>query len=536
MRNSMRKILIRAALLAACGLFAAGCFSPAPVYRDVMESRQDAYNKWLQGRQSDKKLEVRADGNLSLADALTLSLVNNKNLQAAIEDKGVAKGRMVEAVGEALPSVELNSSYTRDDKVLYTTIEGERVPLNVLNTYSNSLVVTQPLYRGGAISAGVRAARVYTALTNEGIRSVTQQVIFTVAAAYYDVLLSQELLKVQQDGVKASEKSLQVVLDKKARGAATKFDVLRAQVELSNFQAQEIQERNSVNRGITRLLLAMGISQDSKVVLSDKLVYRPMKPVYEEAVRVAYMNRPDIYQAELQIRLQREAVRVAYSTYLPSADVNFTEVYARPGPNELTVGTPGWGWTAGASMNWTLFNGFQREGTIMVQKATLRKNNIELLETEEFALQQISAAVLSVNDADEFVQSQKLNLDRATEGLRLAQVGLKGGVNTEVEVYDAQAALTQALAFYYEALHDHMLARLALELAMGVLGPKPAEQVKPGQVKTPGEIEEFMQPEKPAPQPKPEAGGTKSPAGAAANPGAEPKPATEPKNPERTQP
>jgi outer membrane protein TolC len=62
-----------------------------------------------------------------------------------------------------------------------------------------------------------------------------------------------------------------------------------------------------------------------------------------------------------------------------------------------------------------------------------------------------------------------LNLTRAKEGLRLAEVGYREGTNTQVETIDAQAALTKARAFYYQAIYTHNVAKLMLQKAMGTL-------------------------------------------------------------------
>lgn len=500
--NRAQKATKAGVLLLLCGaaLSAAGCLGPQAVYRDVMESRAEAYEQWLDRREAEAAEEVRIKGKLALEDALKLSLLHNKTLLAALEDKGVARGRVVEALGEALPSAELRTSYTRLDMVSSFDVGGRGVSMGSPNNYSADLTVTQPVYRGGAIGAAIRAAQVYAALTDEQVRGVTQGVLYDTAAAYFDVLLSQQLVKVQQDAVAASKRSLEVVKNKKDNGLATEFDVLRAKVDLSNFQAEEIKQRNLVNRGKTTLLKLMGVSQDSTIELADVLTHSPMEPLYEEAVRAAYENRPDIFQAELQARLQKEALRVAYSRYFPYVDVFFTQTWARPDPHSSTVIEWGDAWKAGATMNWTLFDGLRREGRVMQDAALLRKNMIEIIDAEERALQEVQAAILSIRDAEEFVQSQEINLKSALEAERLAEVGLKAGVNTEVEMYDARAATTQAQANYYQAIHDHTLARLVLQKAMGVLGPRAGAKDVRGEAPRPAYIEPFMKEKKDAPE------------------------------------
>ena len=57
----------------------------------------------------------------------------------------------------------------------------------------------------------------------------------------------------------------------------------------------------------------------------------------------------------------------------------------------------------------------------------------------------------------------------AKEGLRLAEVGYREGTNTQVEMIDAQAALTTARANHYQAIYSHIIAKLDFQKAMGTL-------------------------------------------------------------------
>jgi outer membrane protein len=252
---------------------------------------------------------------------------------------------------------------------------------------------------------------------------------------------------------------------------ASSFDVLRAQVELSNFEADLIRSKNAINIARANLIKTMGVSQDSDFALSDEFAYAPVKVVMEEAVQTAFTNRPDLYSREYQVRQQREQLKIARSRYLPNASAYFTNSWANPSPVSFGSSANEWGriWEAGVQGAWPIFDGFQREGNIMQQKARLRQAQISLVDTEETAVFELTQAILSMENAEEFVQSQRLNLTRATEGLRLADVGYQQGVNTQVEVIDAQSALTTARVNYYQAIYSHVVAKLAVQRAMGTI-------------------------------------------------------------------
>ena len=71
-------------------------------------------------------------------------------------------------------------------------------------------------------------------------------------------------------------------------------------------------------------------------------------------------------------------------------------------------------------------------------------------------------------------------LFRSEEGLRLVETGYREGTNTQIEVVDAQTALTTAKANYYQAIYSHLVAKLDLNKAMGTLARlEPSKMTQP---------------------------------------------------------
>ena len=460
------------ALVVAGTLFLAGCTSQKEFANDVGLSRQTAYRQWESRKTQEDSQQPRISGKLNVEDAVKLTLAHNKMLQQTLEERNLAEGQLVSSRSAYLPNLSLSTQYRRDETVPSFDIPGiGHVQIGNVNSYSAALTVTQPIYAGGAIRAQVQLARLSSLLADQTVRAATQDVVYATETAYYNLLLSQHLVDISTEAVRAAKVHLADVEKKRAGGVASNFDVLRAQVELSNFEADLIRSKNAINIARASLIKTMGISQDSDFVLSDEFVYAPVKVVMDEAVKTAYTNRPDLYSREYQIRQQREQLRIARSRYLPTVSGYFTNSWANPSPTNFGSSESTWGriWQAGVQGAWPLFDGFQREGNIIQQQARLKQAQIGLVDAEETAVFELTQAILSMENAEEFVQSQRMNLTRATEGLRLAEVGYQQGVNTQVEVIDAQSALTTARVNYYQSIHAHVVAKLAVERAMGTI-------------------------------------------------------------------
>ncbi len=463
------------ALLVLCMLLLiqlAGCTSSEEFYKEATLSRDIAYRQWKSQREVQEQSQTRIKGQLSLKDCLKLTLVNNKTLQRVIQEKEIARGNELTSYSAILPSVSFNGNYTRLDEI--QSIAG--FTIGDLDNYSADLTVTQPIFAGGSIIAKINAGRLFSLLTDQTVRAATQDVIYEAERSYYDVLLNQHLYQISADAVRSAQAHLDDVKFKRSGGVASDFDVLRAEVELSNFQAELIQNKNAINISKTQLLKIMGISQDSDFVPSDELSYVPLKMTMEQAVEVAYRNRPDLYERQFDIKYQKELLNIARSRYWPTISGFYDNTWAKPDPHNSLMIEWGRAWQAGVTATLPVFDGFAREGEIIQQKAKFKQSQIDLIDTEETALFELTKALLSIEDAEELVQSQKLNLTRAEEGNRLADVGYREGINTQVEVIDAESALTKAKSLYYQAIYSHLIAKLDLQKAMGTLTTLEAAQ------------------------------------------------------------
>jgi outer membrane protein len=469
-------LLIAAILLLLLVLLLNGCMDEESFYQDVRSSRTVAYNDWNRTQKQEQEQSTQINGKLSMQDALKLAMLNNNELLAVVVQREVAKGKVVESYSAVLPSVTAVAGYRRLDEVPGFEIDGNPISMGALDNYSMDLQVRQPIYRGGAISAALRAAKLYTLYSDEQVRVQLQRTMYEVASAYFDTLLAQELFKVNEDAVRSAETQLVDIKAKRGQGMASEFDVLRAQVSVSNFRAEMIQQKNRISLAKTRLLKAMGVFQSGEIELADNLRYEKVTLNLAEAVKTGYENRADLYLAEYELRLQKESVTVSKSEYWPQVYGIFTQGWSRPDPHDQMLDQWGHFWTAGVSLEWPLFSGLGREGRIMQERAIYRQKQYLLKNSEQKVFLEVQQATLTLQDAEEFVDSQKLNLSRATEGLRLVEVGYREGVNTLVEVNDARAALTLASGLYYQSLYQHTMGRLNLQLAMGVLGPKAGQK------------------------------------------------------------
>jgi outer membrane protein len=463
----MKKLLLTCTIVVVA-FSLSHCVSRQAIEQDLTHARLSAYKEWTRQKEQKSDSESVIHGKLSLRKALELALAHNRTLQVVQEEKNIARGRTLESYGEVLPNVMLNGNYTRLNAD-GTDYNGSYVQVTQRNQYEGSVSVTQPLYKGGLGQAALRASQYYDALTDENIRNAYQGTIYSAAKAYYEVLLVREQLNVTKTYATLADAHLKDVKIKRRFGTASDFNVLRSQVELSNARAEMIAFQNRLKLANTGLLNIIGLSQESRIELTERLDYTPLTVREEAEVRTAFLNRPDLAAAELTVKLQEEAVTKAYSKYYPTVSAFYNHSLEKPDPYYEKNNEWDDAWSAGIIVNLPIFDGLKREGKVAQERSALKQRNIGLIDARENVILEIKNAVLSLRDATELVDVQRLTLTQAEEGLRLAEVGYREGTLDQVSVLDARAALTQAQLVYYRSLYEHTIARLNLRKAEGLL-------------------------------------------------------------------
>lgn len=404
---------------------------------------------------------VRLDGALSLADAIEVGLTNNLSLFTTRLTRDSAEGAYEEALGAALPNLSLSAGYTGDLIEREKDVQPDRM--------SVGLTLKQPIYRSGIIGKGIEYAKYYRESVDLAIRDAEQTVIYQIAAQYLTVLYEQKMVEVYEGAVGTAERLKTTTESRRRAGTASQYEMLRAEVEVTSSNAQLISERNKLRTARVTLFKLLGVDQSSDVTLSDDLVYVAEAFDADAMVARAFEFRPDLAQAEANVRMARLQLGIVKGQYGLFVDGVASGSYATANPNDQT--DDGWDFDAsvGVTASYSLYDGTTKRGKIAQARAKLVQAAAALRSAEEDARVAVISAVLDVNDTEELYLSQQKNIQTTEEAKRMIESGYKQGRNTQVEVLDAQSALTSAMGNYYDAIRSHSMAALGLRRNVGVL-------------------------------------------------------------------
>jgi outer membrane protein len=413
---------------------------------------------------------------LSLRDSIQIALTYNRQLAMSHQEKTKSKGRLTEAQSVRYPHLNLSSSYTRVNEAAQAELGGQTIEFGKLNNYKAELGLITPLYAGGRDTTGIKLARLGIKYSEEDFRSTKELITFLVSKAYYDVLLAQDMAETTRKSLELIKAHLDEVTKIYKQGLTADYDLLRAQVQVTNINTGYLQSVNQLQLARTSFINILGLpleNGEQELKLTDKLIYESTGQLSEDKVQlVAFQNRADLTQARLRVSMQRKNIDLVKGEALPTFFL-FSNV-GRANPPQNIMGGSGWDsyWNIGAMFAMPVFEGGRIKGKITQERAALQQVQLMQKDIEEKIRLDVKQALLNLKNMEELVNSQKENVKQAEEGLRLARLGYEQGIRTQLEVLDTQMALDSARKNMSEALYAHMMARLMLDKAMGILGQK----------------------------------------------------------------
>jgi outer membrane protein TolC len=298
--------------------------------------------------------------------------------------------------------------------------------------------------------------------------------VLQVEIAYYDVLLGEQNISVQEKAVELLKEELSDTRKRFEAGTVPRFNVLRAEVELANAQPALIRARNTFRIASNNLVNVLGVNSlqataaDVPLKLTDMLKADPYEIELGQAIRTALERRPELKALEKSEALREQDVVRARSGGKPSIQV-FGGYQARNSMFTEDLNADLHGWIAGATATWDIFDGGLTRGRVREARAMLERAAVETEEAQRNVELEVRTAHSRFLEAREVLASQTKVQEQAEEAVRLATARSTAGTGTQLDVLSAQTALTQARTTQIQALHGYEVARVRLERAVGIV-------------------------------------------------------------------
>ena len=341
------------------------------------------------------------------------------------------------------------------------------------NIWAGSVMVTQPVFMGGAIIAYNKMADIGEDMMRNSADAQLQSTLYDIDKAYWQVVSLKHKKRLAESYLALVQKlddDVQKMIDE---GVATRSDGLTVDVKVNEAEMQVTQ----VNDGLvlSKMLLCQlcGLSLNEPIVLAEEdleeLSADPVIPLID--TEAAVNNRPEVRMLQNTVELSRQATNILKAANLPQ--VALVGGYTITNPNLLNGFEKKFGgmWNIGVLVRVPIWNWGDVAYKVRASKGATAIADLEMNEVREKIALQISQSNYRMTEASKKLDMARANIKRAEENLRTATIGFSEGVIQPSTVIEAQTAWLQAQSQKIDAEIDVKLSLVNLQKAIGTLAP-----------------------------------------------------------------
>jgi outer membrane protein TolC len=388
--------------------------------------------------------EVQITGNQSvtLQQALDIAFRNNREVQAARLTVDRSQIGITQAQAAQAITVGLTSTLQNGGSPL---IFGNQPPDGTSSsrtTIGGGINANYNIFSSGGNQSSVRAAEEQVQFDRLGLVQVEQRVRGLVITAYYDLQAADSSVIINQAAVTDATRSLSDAQLQERAGVGTRFDILRAQVQLAtaNQDLTDAQgQQQTARKKIAQLLV---VDQNTEFTAADAVRESGTWGYsLEDSVVLAYKNRPEAKQNLSQRRISEQQQIVAAAANSPQ--VGLFGSYGLD--KSLSTSTAAQdNYSLGVQLKWNFLDGGAAGAGANSEKVNQQIFENQFTTTRNQIRFEVEQAFSSLGSNKKNIATATQALQQAEESLKLARLRFQAGVGTQTDVIQAQTELARA--------------------------------------------------------------------------------------------
>ena len=341
------------------------------------------------------------------------------------------------------------------------------------NMFAGAIMVTQPVFMGGAIVAMNKMASIGEDLAANSAEAKRQATLYNIDQAYWQVISLRHKQKLAQsffDLVKKLDSDVQKMIEE---GVATRSEGLSVAVKLNEAEMALTKVNNGLVLSKMLLCQLCGLPLTEQVVLVDEersdIVADGELATPTCDAALASTLRPELRMLQNTVDMSRQLTNILRAGNLPQLAVIGGYSVSNPNVYNGFQKKFGGAWNVGVLLRIPLWNWGDVMYKVRASKGATAIATLQLEEARELIDLQVSQSNFRVQEAMKNLQMAQSSTRKADENLRIANLGFSEGVISSTTVMEAQTAWLQAQSQKIDAEIDVKLSQVNLQKALGTL-------------------------------------------------------------------
>jgi len=413
----------------------------------------------------------RADSaaGLDLNQCVQYAYDNSPVLKKSVIDEKITDHAIKSRLADWYPQLRFDYSLQHSFQLQVSNINGNLIPLGLKNTSAGQFGVTQNMFSSDALLAS-SSARTVRLQASQNTQANKIDLTVNVGKAYYDVLLTEEQIKILDENIVRLGRSLEDAYNQYEGGIVDKVDYKRATIALNNSKTERKTAAEALKAKYAYLKYQMGYPDTAALIIRSTDESMETLAVADTSYNIALENRIEYQQLKTQKRLQEFNYDYYKWQFIPTVQAygnynlnylnnDFGNLYKDNYPNSF----------AGLRLGVPLFQGFRRVQNM--KQARLESDRVDY-DIQQLKLQvgtEVSQALASYKGYLSDYYTLKENVDIARDVYNTIDLQYKSGIKTYLEVITAQTDLRSAELNFNNSLYLLLSSKLDLQRALGTV-------------------------------------------------------------------
>lgn len=339
------------------------------------------------------------------------------------------------------------------------------------NIFAAAVMLRQPIYMGGAITAANRMAEINEQLSANSFNAANQNTLYTIDQTYWTVVSLRQKERLAKSFLELVKKLDSDVHKMIQEGVATRADGLKVDVKVNEAEMAVTQVENGLSLAKMLLCQLCGLPVSDEITLADENTDNLSASAASAQfnMETAMSNRPELKMLENAVEISEQTTKLVRAAFLPQVALTGGYMVMNPNPFNGFEKEFSGVFNVGVLVRVPVWNWFEGAYKVRASKAATTMANLELDDAREKIELQVNQSSFKVKEANKRLAMAMKNAERAEENLRCANLGFKEGVMQSTEVMEAQTAWLQAHTQKIDAAIDVRLSQISLNKALGIL-------------------------------------------------------------------
>jgi outer membrane protein len=393
--------------------------------------------------------EAQTPTRLTLNEAIRQGLEASKTLKISESKIKASEARTQQIQDAGLPSVKITTGYSRlSDNIAPLVFPGSDKPLvvNFPNNYVNRLTVNQLLYHG--------QQEKFSELSNEYLTKASQfdyekdktEVAYNVASAYYNIYKLEASKRLLAENKQQISQHLKETKNFENRGLATRNDVLKVQLQLSNVELAQLEVDNNLAVANYNLGLMLGLPENTPIQIDTTAIFNPKAVAgISEYMENALEARADLKASDSRFNAATARVRVAKSAYYPQIGLSGNYEVNNPNHRQFPLVNKFKNtWDVGIGLTWDISSLYTVRHQVAEVNAVQDQNKFAYEQLSDAVKMDVNQSYLGYKQALEKINVNRKAVEQAQENYRIMQSRYTNNVALTTDLIDANVALLQS--------------------------------------------------------------------------------------------